>query len=232
MRSPKIGVIGGTIVLNKRFFEDSNNIKISTSYGEVDAQISENIMFIQRHGNSLPPHRINHKANVSAFKDMGVKFIIGVCSVGSLRLDIKPGDIVIPDDYISFGDPSFFDDKAVFITPGLSERVRQALMTASKNLGLSFHSKGVYMNTCGPRLETKAEVRMFSRFADIVGMTMSREASLAKEANLEYAAVCSVDNYAHGIIDESLTNDEIEKNKRKNFDKIRNIVLETAKVLR
>ncbi|MEA3471474.1 MAG: 6-oxopurine nucleoside phosphorylase, partial [Thermodesulfobacteriota bacterium] len=117
-----------------------------------------------------------------------------------------------------------FDNEQQHITPTLSEKIRQKLINASEKLGIPLIKKGIYWQTRGPRLETKAEIRMMSRFADIVGMTMASEAMIACEMDIEYASICSVDNFGHGLTESPLSMQEIKETARKNAGKILKIV--------
>ncbi|NQU98706.1 MTAP family purine nucleoside phosphorylase [Candidatus Woesearchaeota archaeon] len=177
-------------------------------------------VFLQRHGEGIPPHKIDHKANLLSLKEKGVDKVIGVCSVGSLKLDIPPGSIVIPHDYINLTNMQTYNDlEAVHITPSLDEELRNKIIEAAKK-GISIVNKGVYIQTTGPRLETKAEINMIKNYADIVGMTMANEATLAKELGMKYAAICSVDNFANGLTDEEISIENVNKNQEKNKEKI------------
>lgn len=188
--------------------------KVKTPYGTVLAHIDsgKNLVFLNRHGSSknTPPHRINHKANITALRLCGAGEVVGVCSVGSLKKNSKPGSVLIPDDYVSLWSiPTFFNKKVKHITPALSEKLREKIINAAAQSHLPVIKKGVYVQTTGPRLETKAEIRFLSRIADVVGMTMASEATLAQEAGLEYAGVCFVDNYAHGVVKERLDFEDV-----------------------
>jgi 5'-methylthioadenosine phosphorylase len=221
----KIGIIGGKSLIETRFWKEGREKKILTQYGKVNFVSFKNLILICRHGKEgkIPPHKINHKANILAFKKLKVKFIFSFNSVGSLKRKIKPGDFLIPDDFIDFDPPTFFDKEANFTTPEISEKLRKVLIKIAKKLKLKFWPRGIYFNTKGPRLETKAEINLIKKFADVVGMTMAREATLAKELNLEYASLCSVDNFAHGIIKKPLNQKEIEENQKrasKIFEKV------------
>jgi 5'-methylthioadenosine phosphorylase len=207
----KIGIIGGKFILKTEIWKEGKRKIIKTPYGKVEILNYKNSFLICRHGvkGEIPPHRINHKANIFGFKKLGVKSIFGFNSCGSLKLKIKPGDFLIPHDYIDFDPPTFFDKKTSFITPEISKKLREILIKITKKLKLKFWPKGVYFNTKGPRLETKAEINLIKKFADVVGMTMAKEATLAKELNLEYASMCSVDNFAHGIVKAPLSQEKI-----------------------
>ncbi|MHC1624261.1 MAG: MTAP family purine nucleoside phosphorylase [Candidatus Methanospirareceae archaeon] len=200
-----LGIIGGTSLFDTKLLEDAKEKEVETKYGTVYFLFTADVVFIPRHGKerNIPPHRINYKANIRAFKDLGVERIIGVTSVGSLKRDIKPRSLVVPHDYISLCSiPTFYDDGIVHITPGLDEGLRQRIVRAARDFGILIIERGVYFQTPGPRLETKAEINLIKDYADVVGMNMASEATLAKELGLRYANISTVDNYAHGIIAE------------------------------
>ncbi len=159
------------------------------------------VAIVPRHGVGAraAPHRIDHGANLSALKELGVRSIVAVSSTGSLKRGLKPPALMVPDDYIELF-PATVHDDAVHIVPGLSDHVRNALIEAATAEGVKpFHDRGTYVQTVGPRFETKAEVRMLATFADVVGMTMGSEATVARELGMEYASLCTVDNYANGV---------------------------------
>ncbi len=170
----------------------------------------DGVKFIQRHGKNIPPHRVDHKKNILECKNWGADQVIGINSVGSLKQAITPGTIVIPHDYIQLGNLStFFDEESVHVTPELDEPLRQLCAKTARMLQFQVLDRGVYFQTLGPRLETKAEIAMIQSFADIVGMTMGTEATLSKEMNIPYASICMVDNYANGIAGENVSLDQI-----------------------
>ncbi len=180
----------------------------------------DGILFLQRHGKGVSPHKIDHQKNIRFLKDKGVDRIIGVCSVGSLKDEIKPGSIVVPHDFINFFSiVTIFDEQAKHIVVRISEDVRGIILNSAKNVGASLFDKGIYFQTSGPRFETEAEINMIKNFADIVGMTMASEATIACELGIEYAAVCLVDNYANGI-GKQLTEEDWKKGQKESHDKI------------
>lgn len=225
-----LGIISGIILLQgKGIFQDLEEKKITTEFGEVLVFLSDKIAFIPRHGKNpkyhILPHLINHQANLKALRDIGLKEVISVNSTGSLKKKLKPGTIVVPDDFIMFsGTPTTFRGKAIHITPRLSLEVRQKWIHAAHDCAIKIVDGGVYWQTTGPRLETKAEIKMMSRFADLVGMTMASEATISQELGLSYAALCSVDNYGHGLGEKELTINEILQYARRNTDVILKIV--------
>ena len=193
-----LGIIAGTSLIGVEFEERIGRKEtVSTEYGGVEVFDGGDAIFLPRHGIAMdtPPHRINHRANISALKESGVDGVVCVCSTGSLNPEIPPGTLVVPHDYINFGMPlTFYDDEIRHIVPELDRGLRSRIAQAS-------HGKdgGVYVQTHGPRFETKAEIRVLGQFADIVGMTMANEATLCCEAGIPVAALCTVDNYANGV---------------------------------
>jgi len=178
-----------------------------------------------RHGNKprhyVLPHAINHRANLKALYDVGVEEIIGIHSTGSLKKVLHPGTIVIPDDFLTLtATPTIFNKRAVHITPALSEKIRKKIIKTAQQIDIKTKHHGTYWQTVGPRLETKAEIKMMSHFADIVGMTMANEAVIAQELNIPYASICSVDNYGNGIAAKPLDMKEIAEGTRRNSDTI------------
>ena len=197
-----IGIIAGTGFHDLGFLGEAADKTVKTPYGEACAMSGKGFLFIQRHGKdrSTPPHMLNHKANIYAFKAEGISSVIALTSVGSMRKSIPPRSIVIPDDYMQFSMiPTYNDVKALHVTPGLDEDLRKRIISAAQKLKIKVLPRGVYLQTIGPRLETKAEINLFKNYADVVGMTMGSEATLAKEIGIKYAAISLVDNYAHGI---------------------------------
>jgi len=226
-----LGIISGVILLQgKGIFQDLEDKEIATEFGKVVVFFSDRIAFIPRHGKNpkhhILPHLINHQANLKALKDIGVKEVIGINSTGSLKKKLKPGTIVVPDDFIMFpGTPTTLCEKAFHITPKLSPEVRRKWLDAAHDCAIKVIDGGVYWQTTGPRLETKAEIKMMSRFADLVGMTMASEAAVSQELGLSYASLCSVDNYGHGLGEKELTIEEIRHHARRNTDVILKIVM-------
>jgi 5'-methylthioadenosine phosphorylase len=230
-----VGVIGGSNVYKTPLLNNAVKKTLETPYGKAEVYVKDSLAFIPRHGSSrtTPPHRINHRANVSALRSLGAKKIIGLCMTGSLNKKIRPPAIAIPDDYISpWNIPTFYDDRIIHITPKLDEGLRRLITETARENRIKTINGGVYVQTTGPRLETKAEVRMLKNHGDIVGMTMASEATLAQELNISYAAICSVDNYAHGLSKRPLDFKKVLEESRKNTDKITRLTLKTIEKLR
>jgi len=183
----RIAVIGGSGVLEIELFAGLKSREIVTGYGRVMVAEADDLIFLQRHGlPPLPPHKINHKANIAALKECGADYIIAVNSTGSLKSSLPPGSLLLPDDYFNpWAIKTFFDDRLEFVTPSLSAKVRQALTAAAFELEIEIVAAGTYIQTTGPRFETRAEIRVLSGWGDVVGMTMASEATLAREIGLE-----------------------------------------------
>ena len=219
-----LGVISGAIILERSDLVKNSKFKLmKNEFGQALVLLSDEIALILRHGNDqgshILPHRINHAANLQALKDLGVTEVVGINSTGSLKKDLCPGMIVIPDDFITLtATPTIHENSAVHITPALNEKVRQKLIKAAQNCKISAIEKGTYWQVPGPRLETKAEIKMMSNFADIVGMTMASEAVVALELDIPYASACSIDNFGNGLTEKPLSMKEITAGIRKNAD--------------
>lgn len=215
----KIGLLSGYFI--DKIINDSSDLILETVYGDIDVKASKlddhEIFFINRHGKNanLPPHKINYRGNIQALSDCNVDYIISLGTVGSLNEKINVGDIVIPNDFIDVTKTrvySFFDNSRVHVdmSDSFCPSIRLVVNKTLENFSdLKYHMNGVYLVTEGPRLETKSEIRMFSSFADIVGMTLSPEVILAREKGICFISICLVCNMAAGL-QSSLMADEIK----------------------
>ena len=205
-----LGIIGGTSLLELPFAEWNKEI-VNTPYGSSELLTSSDIALLLRHQNRRAPHRINYRAHVAALAIRGVDHIIGIGSTGSLHQSIPPGSLVIPDDYLMFSaSPTIFNHTIGHILPEFSPELVKRLIEVIPDARLG----GTYIQTDGPRIETAAEIRWMSGMADIVGMTIASEATVARELDIPFAAICTVDNYANGISSEQVTYDQILTNAR------------------
>ncbi|MEA2053866.1 MAG: MTAP family purine nucleoside phosphorylase [Candidatus Thermoplasmatota archaeon] len=208
----RTGLIGGTGI----YYFDGNPVDVETPYGTVElthaVRGDKEIFFLPRHGkgHGNPPHRINYRANIQALKNCGVERIIAVSTVGSMKKKIRVGSLFIPNDFIDFTKrkSTFFDDEVVHVDMSrpFCPEVREALLKTASRCNPVF--EGVYASTEGPRFETKAEIAMMGNFADVVGMTLVPEVTLARERGMCYASLCIVANMAAGL-QENLPADEI-----------------------
>ncbi len=232
----RVGVLAGTMMMERSdLIQKGNRQRIKNQYGEALTMVTDQMVFIVRHGDDpaeyILPHKINHHANLQALKDLGVTDVIGINSTGSLKKNLHPGMIVIPDDFITLtATPTIHQNKAVHITPSLNESVRQKLIAAARDCNLDVVETGTYWQVTGPRLETRAEIRMMANFADVVGMTMANEAVIALEMGLPYASACSIDNFGNGLVEKPLSMEEIIAGTRKNADMMMRLLEQYVKL--
>ena len=205
-----LGIIGGTSLLEFQFAEWKKEI-VHTPYGSSELLMSPDVALLLRHQNRRAPHRINYRSHIAAMVVSGVDRIIGLGSTGSLQVSIVPGSLVIPDDYFSLASsPTIFNHTIGHILPEFSPDLVQKLSALIPDA----QRGGTYIQTNGPRIETAAEIKWMSGVADIVGMTIASEATAARELNVPFAAVCTVDNYANGLSSEMVTYEQIVSNAR------------------
>lgn len=197
----RCAIITGTVPLDE-VRKESAAIQVKTDFGTISVVDRGGMFLLVRHGSSrnVPPHMIDHRANIAGLAGLGIERIIAFCSVGSLGTSMAPGELVIPDDYISLRDvPTFHDNEIRHITPTLMNPWREHVHEFLTELGIPHRNRGIYIQTRGPRLETKAEIALLAGFGDVVGMTMASEATLAQELGIQYCSVCFVDNFCHGL---------------------------------
>jgi len=169
------------------------------------------------------PHRIDYVATVHALADAGCDRILALSSVGGLRPELVPGTLLVPDDFIALdAEPlTALEGAEAHRVPGFDPAWRAEVIAALDDAGLELVREGVYWQARGPRLETRAEVRFVSAYADVIGMTVGSECVVAGELGLRYATLCVVDNLANGIGERDLTLDEIAANRAANAAALR-----------
>jgi 5'-methylthioadenosine phosphorylase len=211
-------IVAGYSLFRSALFDHWDEILVETPYGTVSVHKASQHLFLQRHGRRrLPPHRVPHHANIWALKSLGVEGVIAVNSVGSLKASLKPGEFIIPDDFVSFSSiPTFFDHEAHFTIPRMDADYAERLHHVCAGLEIEAPVGGVYLQTTGPRFETRAEINILKKYGDVVGMTMASEATLCMEYSIPYVSLCSVDNYGNGIVKAPLAMAEVEKQVLKN----------------
>lgn len=222
-----LGVIAGTALLKAKLPQLDKKI-ISTPFGDAEVMLGE-IAFVSRHGGNVPPHKINHRAHLSALKLCGVDKLIVIGSVGSMKEDIKPGDLVVLNDWFSpFDIPTLYDNTIRHTSPHVDEELSEALLKIAPGA-----KRGVYFQARGPRFETKAEIKFFSQVCDVVGMTAASELTLANELEIPVAALCTVDNYANGIKGETAPEyDDIVASAAANGKRMTEIMSKIAEILK
>ena len=214
-----LGIIGGTSLLFSTLPKLEKR-QVATPFGTAELLCGD-IVMLMRHQGGIPPHRINFRANLAALAIAGVDQVIAFGSSGSLKPEIVPGSLLIPTDYASVSDiPSIHDHAIEHVRPELSLELAKELsgLVPSARLG------GVYVQTHGPRIETVAEVKELASYADIVGMTVASEATLACELGIDFAALCTIDNYANGLGGEVLTYEHILNTSRTHRHRTEEIV--------
>ena len=211
----ELAIIGGTGLTTLKNLEIKHRQVMPTPYGEPSAPLihgqlcNKDVVFLPRHGpnHTIPPHRVNYRANIWALRETGVHSVIAVAAVGGIRQDMQPGRLAFPDqiiDYTGCRQHTYFEsdlDQVTHIdfTQPYSEQVRQVLIQAARQLKLEAAEHGTYAATQGPRLETAAEIDRLERDGcSIVGMTGMPEAALARELGLSYASCAVVANWAAG----------------------------------
>lgn len=213
-----LAIIGGSGLTQLSNLAIVRREVVRTPYGEPSGALTfgelggQPVVFLARHGygHTIPPHLVNYRANIWALKQARVSAVVSVASVGGIRADLGPGELVAPHQIIDYTwgrVATFFEggDKPVnhidFTLP-YDEAVRGRILAAATRAGIDVHDGAVYAATQGPRLETAAEINRLERDgADVVGMTGMPEASLARELELPYAAINVVANHAAGRAD-------------------------------
>jgi 5'-methylthioadenosine phosphorylase len=244
----KIGIIGGSGLNNPDILTNTAHLNIQTAYGAPSSPIKKGKMgkhevyIIARHGQAhqIPPTQVNNRANIQAFKDLGIDYIIATTAVGSLKEEIQRGDLVIIDQFIDFTRHraiSFFDsfeDGEMKHTP-MSEPfnafLREKLIKQCNIAGIRFHKLGTVITIEGPRFSTKAESHMFRNWgADIINMSVAPECILANEAQIPYAAVAMSTDYDSWKENETPVSwEEVLKVFNENVQKVTQLLINTIK---
>jgi 5'-methylthioadenosine phosphorylase len=244
--SAEIGIIGGTGIYDSTIFTVIDEIKIDTPYGETSDKVTickfnnKSIAFIPRHGrhHRIPPHKINYQANIYAMKKLGVNVILAPSAVGSLRIEYKPGDIVLPDQFIDFTKKrnyTFYDGpKVCHISQAepFCPDLRGIIIKNLEQLKYQFHSLGTYICIEGPRFSTKAESNYYKNLlkADIIGMTLIPECILAREMEMCYLSISTVTDY--DVWSETyVSSKEIIETLKHNVDKIKKLLLKIIPII-
>ena len=204
-----VALVGGSGLSDSGLFEPMQTHKVSTAWGAPSSPIVEGkvgalrVLFLPRHGagHTIPPHRINYRANVDALVRLGADTFVAVNSVGSLQPGLKPGEFVLPSQFVDFTkqrSTTFYDGGQVYhistADPFCPELTAQAL-EAGRRIGTPFHEGKTYVCVEGPRFSTRAESRFFRTLADIIGMTLVPEVTLARERAACYVCLGMVTDY-------------------------------------
>ena len=218
----RIGIIGGSGVNFVGNIEAARQTQQETPFGPVAAMLGRvagrEVVFVQRHGanHPVPPHRINHHANIAALRALGVERCLGICAVGSLRPDLQPGSRAVLSGFLDFCRSrvwTFYDSHPQGVvhtdfTEPYCPDLRRLLATGLD--APSSPASCVYVGVDGPRYETPSEIAMFSSLGgDVIGMTGVPEAILAREAGICYAGVAVVANLAAGLSPTPIAHEEV-----------------------
>jgi 5'-methylthioadenosine phosphorylase len=204
-----IALLGGSGITS--LFKDgpSKSHQLSTPWGPPSGPIDEGViggvrtLFLARHGpgHSIPPHRVNYRANLDALLSLGADAIVSVCSVGSLKEELAPGFFVLPDQFVDLTKTrptTFFDGGRVYhvsmADPFCPDLTAHATL-AGDDAGFPFKVGGTYVCVEGPRFSTRAESKFYRTFADLIGMTLVPEVTLARERGVCYLCLAMVTDY-------------------------------------
>ena len=209
----KIGIIGGSGLENPEILKSPEEKHVETPYGETSSPLlcgslnATEIAILSRHGwhHTIPPSKINNRANIYALKKIGCTHIISSTACGSLREEIHRGDLLIPDQFIDFTrhrNITFFEEfepgkmKHTPMADPFDYDLRNLLISSARKLGLDIHEKGTLITIEGPRFSTRAESKMFRIWgADVINMSVAPEAILANELGIPYAAIAMSTDY-------------------------------------
>ena len=227
MAAIDLAVIGGTGLYRLASLQDAEAVAGDTPYGAPSGPIrvgriaGRRVAFLARHGegHSLPPHRVNYRANLWRLKDLGARRVLAINTVGGITERFGPRVLALPDQLIDYTwgrTSSFWDGEGgevlhVDFGDPYTPSLRRDVLAAAAKSGTALVDGGCYGATQGPRLETKAEIaRMRRDGCDLVGMTGMPEAGLARELGLDYACLAVVANWAAGCsADEEITLAEV-----------------------
>ena len=236
----EIGIFGGTGIYDSGLLEKAQEIDIDTPYGKPSDIITvgifkgRKIAFLPRHGkkHTIPPHKINFKANIWAFKELGVSRIIAPSAVGSLKEEFEPGHFALPSQFLDFTksrEGTFSEDGRVIhisVADPFCPELQSSILQVTDNLDMNMHKYCTYVCIEGPRFSTKAESKFYrTTGADIIGMTLVPECQLAREAQMCYASISTVTDYDVWA-EKPVTAKEVLETLSKNVEKTKKVLTE------
>jgi 5'-methylthioadenosine phosphorylase len=243
-----IGVYGGSGFYS--FLKGGEAISVRTPYGKPSGKVvlsevrGKRIAFLPRHGihHEYPPQRVPYKSNVMAFKQLGVNRIIAPNAVGSLKAEIKPGDLVFCDQFVNFttGREDTFYDGPLTTHVGMAQpycpQMRSVAVEVASRLGLAFHESGTVVVIQGPRFSTTAESRFFTRQGwDVINMTQYPEVVLAREQELCYLNISLATDYDVGLEGdpsvEPVSHEEVIRVFNSKMGDLRKLIVEVIRTL-
>jgi len=208
----EVGVFGGSGFYN--FLKIKEELSIDTIYGKPSDTIiigeleGINVAFLPRHGrgHTIPPHKINYRANIAAMKKLGVRQIFGPCAAGSLQANIKPGDFVICDQFVDRTNSridTFYDGPHtthISTADPYCPNLREIVIKEAQKIGITTYSKGTVVVIQGARFSTKSESRWYSGQGwEVINMTQYPEVTLAREMEMCYVNISLITDYDVGL---------------------------------
>lgn len=243
MPQARVGVIGGSGLYEMEGLQDVEEVRVSTPFGDPSDAImigsleGQDIAFLPRHGRGhrISPTELPSQANIYALKSLGVEYIIAISAVGSLKEEICPLDLVIPDQIIdrTRSRPNTFFGRGLVAHVGFADpfcpTLRQLLCQSAQETGATVHPQGTYVVMEGPFFSTKAESFLYRSWgASVIGMTALPEAKLAREAEICYATLaCATDYDCWHESHETVTIDMVISNLQRNVDTAKKIIRST-----
>ncbi len=236
----RIGVFGGSGFY--ALLEEYEEVKMHTPYGAPSDKIAIGsigkweVVFLPRHGrdHSLPPHVINYRANLWAFKELGVERIIAPCAAGSLQPHIKPGDFVICDQFVDRTrgrKDTFYDGpRTVHVSTAdpYCPQLRQLAIECAQELGIPHHPKGTVVVIQGPRFSTRAESQWFTQMGwEVINMTQYPEVALARELAICYVNISLITDWDVGLVGQvpPVSAEEVTRVFKENNEKVKSLIL-------
>lgn len=244
-KDAEIGIFGGTGIYNSELLENPEEVFIDTPYGKPSDSITigifkgRKIAFLPRHGkkHSLPPHMINYRANIWAFKELGITRIIAPSAVGSLKEEIEPGHFALPTQFLDFTksrNGSFSkEDKVIHISVAdpFCPELQSSISDVSKKQNIQVHKDCTYVCIEGPRFSTKAESKFYrSTSSDVIGMTLVPECQLAREAQMCYASISTVTDYDVWA-EKPVTAKEVLETLSKNAERTKTMLMDLIEII-
>ena len=206
----EIGIFGGTGIYDSGLLEEPQEMEVDTPYGKPSDKITigifkgRKIAFLPRHGkkHSIPPHMINYKANIWAFKELGITRVIAPSAVGSLKEEVAPGHFALPTQFLDFTksrDGSFSENGRVIhisVVDPFCPELQSLVVDIVNKKDFKLHNNCTYVCIEGPRFSTKAESKFYrTTGSEIIGMTLVPECQLAREAQICYMSISTVTDY-------------------------------------
>ena len=211
MNKKRIGIIGGSGLYKMEGLQGIKRIELKTPFGAPSDEYitgslgGRDVAFLPRHGlgHRLLPGEINYRANIYGFKELGVEWLIGIGAVGSLKEELKPRDIVLPEQFFDRSkanrNSTFFGDGIVAhinFTYPVCHALLEILYQAGLDCGATIYKGGTYVNMEGPAFSTRAESNIYRQWGlDVIGMTNLTEAKLAREAEICYVTLAAITDY-------------------------------------